>query len=183
MNEYTTLTSLICLDLAIGWQSCSDLTIDRSYIEGAVVKDRTWNGAAVDMSDPAFDLMSVTIKASGPGELRPPALDHVQHLPSFQCVPSFELTDVIYPGGTMRTLARDPHPGSVRVLTLGFDDMPFSMDGRLITLSAAAPSVLRVYYRPVLTLTVWEALKVTDSDNSKEVSWELICQEVGGPDE
>lgn len=183
MTEYTTLTSMICLDLAMGWQSCSELTIDRSYIEGSVVKDRTWNGAAVDMSDPAFDLMTVSIKASGPGELRPPALDHVQHLESFQCVPSFEIPDVIYAGGTMRTLSRDPHPGSIRVLTLDFTDVPFSVHGRLITLMVPATSILRIYYRPILTLTVWEPIKVSDNDNSKEVSWELVCQEVGGPDE
>lgn len=183
MNDYTPFTPFICVDLAIGWQSCTELTIDRTYIEGAVVKDRTWNGRAVTMSDPAFDLMSVVIKASGPGEMRPPALDHVQRLPSFQAVPSFILPDIFYTGETMRTLARDPHPGSIRVLTLGFEDVPFTVDGRVVTLLAPAPAVLRIYYRPVLELTVWEPLKETTVEGLAEVSWELPCQEVGGPDE
>jgi hypothetical protein len=83
----------------------------------------------------------------------------------------------------MRTLARDPHPGSVRVLTLGFEDIPFTVDGRVVTLLAPATAVLRIYYRPILELTVWEPLKETTVEGLAEVSWELPCQEVGGPDE
>ena len=183
MTNFAPMTSMICSDLAIGWQTCTDLTFDFQPIEDAMYLDRTWNGAVEDMSDPAFDLFSVTIRSSGPAELRAPALDNVRRKAEFLCVPTFELDDVFYAGEAIRTLKRDPHPGSIRVLTLGFTDVPFTAAGRVITLSAAAPSVLRIYYRPVLKLKVFQPWKQTYSDANTEVSWELYCEEVGGPDE
>ncbi|WP_296071526.1 hypothetical protein [uncultured Agrobacterium sp.] len=183
MSTFAPMTPMICTDLAIGWQTCTDLSFDFGPIEDAMYHDRTWNGALEDMSDPAFDVFFVSIRSAGPAELRAPALDNVRRKSQFVCVPSFELDDVIYTGETVRTLKRDPHPGSLRVLTSGFDDIPFSVDGRVVTLASPAPSTLRVYYRPVLTLKVVQPWKQTFSDANVEVSWELYCEEVGGPDE
>ncbi|QND41822.1 hypothetical protein HB770_04070 [Rhizobium leguminosarum bv. viciae] len=183
MGLYAPMTCMVCADLAIGWQTCTDLSFDFAPIEDSMYLDRTWNGAVEDMSEPEFDLYSVTIRSSGPGELRAPALDNVRRKAEFTCVPTFELDDVIYLGESVRTLRRDPHAGSVRVLDREFNDIPFSIAGRVVTLAAPAASVLRIYYRPIFRLKVFQPWKQTFGDKDVEVSWELYCEEVGGPDE
>ena len=177
------LTSMICLDFGLGWQTCTDLEFEHSPIESSMHIDRTWNGAAEDMSDPAFDLFAVSIKSQGAGELRAPALDRLRRLDEFVCVPTFEFVDTIRATGTTRTLIRDPYEPSIRVLDEAFNDIPFSVSGRVITLSSPATSTLRIYYRPILSLKVFAPWKETFVESAAEVSWELYCEEVGGPDE
>ncbi len=175
----TSPTTLICEDLALGWQSGFDISCDLNPISEWMEKERTWNAELVDLADPAFRLFQVTI-GSGEGEIRPPALMAILRQPFFYIVPPAELPDGIPLGGTMRTLDRDPHPGSVVCVDPEFNAVPFTVDGRVITLSAPASTPVRIYYRPVLKVTLTEPWKLSESERLAESSWSFNAAEVGG---
>lgn len=175
-------SALICTDLAMGWQTGLDLEIEMKPIAESGDIRRTWNGKAVNLADPAFSLFEVRIR-SGEQEQRTPALSQLWPGTVIQLVPPLALADRIATGGTARTLARDPYLPSLRVLDLGYNnDVEHSVAGRVVTLASAALAPIRIYYRPVLNLMVTEPWSVSGREMRGEVSWDLTCQEVGGPD-
>lgn len=175
---YETPTSLICPALGIGWQSGNNLSEDCRLIQGARQWERNWNAVPKDLADPEFNLMSIRI-SSGDSELRPPAIDSVDELEFFDIVPIKLFSRVIPAGSTATVFARDLHPGSVRCLDLGFEDVPFTVSGRTVTLDAPAVSPVRVYGRCVLTVFAKD-WSLTSMDMSAEVAWWIEMEEVGG---
>lgn len=173
-------TTLICPDLAVGWQSCQDLSVEISPIAESADMTRTWNGVGVNLAAPEFQLYAVRL-TSGAAELRSPALSRLWPGSAFQLVPPSEFGDFIADGNDSCTLLRDPYPGSVRCLTAGFDDVAFSVLDRVVTLDAPASGLVRVYYRPVLYLMVWAPWSETFRERDAEVSWSLETQEYGAP--
>lgn len=179
MTNPNSPTSLICTDLAIGWLSGFDLTIEMSPIASSANLVRDWNGRLHDWSDPNFRLFSVRI-TSGEGEMRSPALSQLWPGSTFQIVPPTKLSDTIPAGGTMRTLARDPFPGSLKCVDLNWNDVDFTVDGRTVTLAEPAATPVRIYYRAELAVMVTEPWRESLRESRDSVSWELMCEEVGG---
>lgn len=178
MTDFPITTALISADLAIGWQTALGLTVEISPIEESASIVRSWNGRARNLAAPEFQLFSCTISSSE--DMRPPALSSMWPGATFTLVPPAELSDVIQQGATSRTLIRNPHPGSVRCLTKNFESVPFSVSGRVVSLSAAATQPVRIYYRPVLKLFVTEPWQVSTHEQDAEVSWSLTAEEEGG---
>lgn len=179
MTQHVSPSTLICTDLALGYQSGFDLTVDMRPIAMSSDMRRTWNGRLLNLSDPAFRLYQVRIN-SGEGEIRAPALSALWPGTEFQLVPPSELSDMIAPGGTSRTLQRTPYVDSIRVKDLGFSDIPFTVADRVITLAAPAATAVRIFYRPILDLMVTEPWTVSTRASRAEVSWDLLAEEVGG---
>jgi len=181
MATYRSPTTLICSNLAVGWQTGFDLTIDINPIAESAAMERTWNGRLVNLADDAFKLFEVRI-SSGEGDMRPPALDEMWPGKVFSLVPPVgcEHSSRIAQGGTTRTLIRDPHPGSVRCLDLGFVDIPFTVSGRVVTLDAPAETPVRIYYRPVFELMVYAPYSKSQRETRAEAAWSIQAQEVGG---
>ena len=176
--EYAPITTLICDDLAIGWQTGNDLSVTVAPIAASANFVRSWNGRAKILTAPEFELFSVRISASG--DVRPPALADFFAGKTFDLVPVDWPAEVIPTGGWMRTLRRNPYPGSIRVLTLGFEDVAFGLDGRNVMIDERDEPV-RIYYRPMLTLFVTEPWTSTYRENSQEVTWELVAEELEPP--
>lgn len=89
------------------------------------------------------------------------------------------MSDVIAVGGTSRTLSRDPHPNSIRCLDLNFNDIPFTISGRVLTLDAAATATTRIYYRPIFDVVVTSPWTVSAQDNRGTVTWSIQFEEQG----
>lgn len=177
--QHVSPSTLICVDLALGFQSGFDLSVDMNPIDMSSDMRRTWNGRLLNLADPAFRLYKVRI-ASGEGEIRAPALSRLWPGTECQLVPPAELSDMIAPGGTSRTLQRTPHVDSIRVYDLAFNALPFTIVGRVLTLASPAATVIRIYYRPILDLMVTEPWAINTRATRAEVSWELVSEEVGG---
>lgn len=178
MSEFPITTSLISDDLAMGWQTALDLQVSISPISDASQIVRTWNGKALNLAAEEFQLFRVDISSSM--DMRPPALSKMWPGATFTMVPPAELSDVIGNGGTSRTLIRDPYEGSVRCLTRNFEDVDFSVNGRVVTLDTAATEPVRIYFRPILHLFVVEPWSVSTAERRAEVSWNLVTEEQGG---
>jgi hypothetical protein len=178
MTDFPIMTTLISADLAMGYQTALGLTVDISPIEESANIVRSWNGRARNLSAPEFQLFSCTISSSE--DIRPPALSNMWPGATFTLVPPAELSDVIQQGASSRTLIRNPHPGSVRCLTKNFVAVPFSVSGRVVTLSSAATESVRIYYRPILKLFVVEPWQTSTHELKAEVSWSLTAEEEGG---
>lgn len=174
-----TLTKLIAPDLALGWQSGADLTFTVRPISEASEMARSWNGKAVNLGSSEFRLYSIRI-SSGAGEHRMPALSRMWPGTEFSIVPPLALGDVIPTGVQSRTLERTPYAPSVRCLSLGFEDVPFTLVGNVLTLAAPAAAPVRIYYQPVLEVVVTEPWEATLREQAVDVSWSLTCEEVGG---
>ncbi|MEF3134624.1 hypothetical protein OS035_24515 [Rhizobium sp. 268] len=179
MDYPGTLTQLIAPDLALGWQSGTDLTFTMRPISESAQKERTWNGKIVGLGSPEFRLYSYRI-TSGAGEYRMPALSRMWPDTVFSIVPPLPLGDVIPTGFQSRTLERTPYAPSVRCLTLGFEDVPFTLNGDVVTLSSPAAAPVRIYYQPILEVVVTEPWEATLREQAADVSWSLTCEEVGG---
>lgn len=178
MTDFPITTALISADLAIGWQTALGLTTELSPIEESASIVRSWNGRARNLAAPEFQLFSCTISSSE--DMRPPALSSMWPGATFTLVPPSELSDVIQQGATSRTLIRNPHPGSVRCLTKNFVAMPFTVSGRVLTLSTAATEPVRIFYRPILKLFVTEPWTISTHEQNADVSWSLTAEEEGG---
>lgn len=176
-----TLTQLIAPDLALGWQSGADLTFTLRPVSEAAEMDRTWNGRKVNLASDEFRLYSVRI-SSGSAEYRMPALAEMWPGTQFSIVPPLRLGDVIPTGSQSRTLGRTPYAPSVRSLTLDFIDVPFTLDGNVVTLAAPATAPVRIYYQPELQVMVTEPWEATLREKDADVSWSMTCEEVGGED-
>lgn len=177
--QHVSPSTLICTDLAIGFQTGFDLSVDMRPISEAVDRRRTWNGAFKNLADPAFRLYAVRI-SSGEGEIRAPALSRLWPGFEFQLIPPSELDDQIATGGTAMTLQRMPYVESIRVIDLKFNSIPFTVSGKIVTLAAPAATPVRIYYRPILDLVVSDVWTKNTRASRAEVSWELPCEEVGG---
>lgn len=177
--QHVSPSTLICTDLALGFQSGFDLSIDMSPIDMSSDMRRTWNGRLVNLADAAFRLYKVRV-ASGEGEIRAPALSRLWPGTEFQLVPPSELGDMIAPGGSSRTLQRAPHVESIRVYDLAFNALPFTVAGKVLTLTSPAVTAVRIYYRPILDLMVTEPWSINTRATRAEVAWELVSEEVGG---
>lgn len=178
MDYPGTLSKLIAPDLALGWQSGADLTFTVRPISESAQMERTWNGKKVDLGSPEFRLYSIRI-SSGSAEYRMPALSRMWPGTVFSVVPPLALGDVIPTGSQSRTLERTPYALSVRCLTLGFEDVSFTLDGDVVTLSSPAVTPVRIYYQPVLEVVVTEPWEATLREQAADVSWSLTCEEVG----
>lgn len=177
MSEFPITTTLISDDLAMGWQTALDLQISMSPISDSAEIVRTWNAKAINLAAEEFRLFRVEISSSM--DMRPPALSGMWPGATFTMVPPSELSDVIMTGGSSRTLIRTPYEGSVRCLTRNFEDVPFSVDGRVVTLEGPALEPVRVYFRPILHLFVVDPWQTTSAERRAEVSWSLITEEQG----
>jgi hypothetical protein len=179
MTHHISPSTLICTDLALGYQSGFDLSVDMKPIPMSSDMRRTWDGRLLNLADPAFRSYEVRI-SSGEGEIRAPALSRLWPGTEFQLVPPSELGDMVAVGGTSRTLQRTPFVGSIRVYDLAFNAVPFTVAGKVLTLAAPAATAVRIYYRPILELMVTEPWSVNTRASRAEVSWELVSEEVGG---
>ncbi|CAN7330020.1 hypothetical protein [Neorhizobium tomejilense] len=179
MTQHISPSTLICTDLAIGYQSGIDLSVDMKPIGLSADMRRTWNGRLVNLADPAFRLYQIGI-SSGEGEIRAPALSRLWPGVEFQLVPPAELSDMIAPGGTSRTLQRTPYIPSIRVYDLAFNAVPFNVAGKVITLVSPAVTAVRIFFRGVYDLTVTEPWSVNTRASRAEVSWTLVSEETGG---
>lgn len=179
MSQHVSPSTLICTDLALGYQSGFDLSVDMKPIPMSADMRRTWNGRLLNLADAAFRLYEVRI-ASGEGEIRAPALSRLWPGTEFQLVPPSELGDTIAAGGTNRTLQRTPYIDSIRVYDLAFNALPFTVAGKVLTLTSPAATAVRIYYRPILNLMVTEPWSINTRASRAEVSWELVSEEVGG---
>lgn len=175
--DYPIPTTLLCEDLALGWQTGFDIVSTLSPIAESASVVRSWNGIAKNLAADEFKLFAVRLSASG--DMRPPALSRLWPGATFQVVPTDELGDSIASGGSSRTLIRTPHPGSVRCLDLAFNDIPFTVAGKVVTLDAPAEATVRIFYRPVLEVFVVEPWTSTWRERSAEQSWDLSAEETG----
>jgi hypothetical protein len=166
-------TSLIISELGIGWQSGLDIHESLKPIEAGELR-RTVNGDLVNLTSVEFRRLVLRISSD---DIRPPALSHLWRGDVLTVVPVTELGDLIPAGGHSRTLVRDPHPGSVRCLTLAFGDVPCTVDGRVVTLSSPAAEPARIYYRPSLTMMV-SGWSVDESEAAASSSWSLDLEEI-----
>lgn len=179
MSYEGTLTQLIAPDLALGWQSGVDLTFELRPIGESSANERSWNGKNVNLASEEFRLYAVRI-SSGRYEYLPPALAALWPGDEFDIVPPLKLGDMIPTGGQSRTLARKPHPATVRCLTLAFDDVAFSVNDSVVTLVAPATSPVRIFYQPEMRVFVKDPWEQTFKERDVDVSWSLPCEEVGG---
>ncbi|WP_428427325.1 hypothetical protein [Pararhizobium sp.] len=179
MSEQQSPTKIICDRLAIGWQTGFDLSVTITPIAASGDIERNWNGKYVDLSEPEFRLFSVRI-TSGDAEMRAPALARLWPGTVFTIVPSTPFEDMIPVGGTTVVFERLIHPGSVRCLDLEFNDVPFTVVGRTVTLSSPAATPVRVSARYELEVIVTEPWSITDQETKASVSWSLGTEEVGG---
>jgi len=178
MTEYPITTTLISADLAIGWQTALGLSVEMSPIEESAHIVRSWNGRARNLAADEFKLLACTISSSE--DMRPPALSRMWPGSTFTMVPPSELSDVIQPGATSRTLIRPVYAGSVRCVTRTFSPVPFTLIGdRIVSLSAPATEPVRIYYRPILNLFVTEPWSISTHEQNAEVSWSLTAEEEG----
>jgi len=174
-------SNIVCAAMPLGWQTGIDMTASLDLIEEATIIKRSWNGRARSFADPAFQLYKVTL-TSGEGELKAPPFTRLMPGTEFEIVIEMDFEDFIATGGIVRTLIRDPYPGSIRVKNLGWDNIPFSIDGRVLTLATPAVTPVRISYRPVLQVMVTEAPKPTESASTKKVTWSLGLEEQGSDD-
>ncbi|MEY9198455.1 hypothetical protein ABIA16_003571 [Sinorhizobium fredii] len=177
----TSPTELICIDLALGWQSGRNLSFERQPIQEATSNAvRYWHGEADDWTDEEFqDLYEYTI-SSGDGEMRNPAFSRMQIGQKFNIVLPHEHVDFIATGGTVRTLKRIPHASYLRVVDVEWNDVAFSAAGAVITLAAPAVRPVNIFYRSedYVILRSWrDGL----SEGKGDTSWSLTCADVGGP--
>lgn len=178
MSEFEITTTLISADLAIGWQTALGLTVELSPIEESAHIVRSWNGRARNLAAPEFQLFACTISSSE--DMRPPALSRMWPGATFSIVPPAELSDVIQPGATSRTLIRPAYSGSVRCVTRTYEPVPFSLTGdRIVALTAPATEPVRIYFRPILNLFVTEPWSTSTHEQNAEVSWSLTAEEEG----
>jgi len=178
MSEFQITTTLISDNLAIGWQTALGLTIELAPIDESAHIVRSWNGRARNLAAPEFQLFACTISSSD--DMRPPALSDMWPGKTFTMVPPAELSDVIQPGASSRTLIRTPHPGSVRCLTRNFADVAFTVAGKTVTLASPATEPVRIFYRPVLKLFITEPWTSSTHEQNAQVSWTLVAEEEGG---
>lgn len=178
---YNSPSTLICTDLAIGWQTGFDLTVDVRPIGESKDNRRTVNARNVNLADPMFRLLSVRI-SSGNGEQRPPALSRMFPGDEFQLVlpRGAELSDMIAVGGTARTLIRTPFAGSVKVMDLKGNPVAFTLAGKVVTLEVPAATPVRIYFLPVLDLFVGDPFSLSAQVNRAAVGWEIYSEEIGG---
>jgi hypothetical protein len=177
MSEYEPLTTLIAPALGIGWQSGTDLTVDVQPIAASGNIVRNWNGIAKNLADPEFRLFAIRI-SSGEGEYRPPALANMWPGATFTIVPPNEYALLIPTGGTTAVFPRLVH--SARALTLGFDDVEFTVSGKSVTLSSPATEPVRVYARWIHEVMVIEPWTESYQERIAESRWSLSTEEVGG---
>lgn len=157
-TQYPVPTAMICSDIALGWQSCMNLTTEISPIEEAARMRRTWNGTAINLARPAFQLLRVTLTCEG--DMVSPALAHMWPGKRFQLIPAEELSEP-----TWEPQQRTAYPGSMRILDQHFQ--PASSGRR--------------FYRPVLDLVVWDPWFISGREADKVVSWSLPAQEYAPP--
>ncbi|MDH0123308.1 hypothetical protein ABE562_04920 [Brucella intermedia] len=178
MTDYPITTALISTDLAIGWQTALGLTVELTPIEESAHIIRSWNGRARNLAADEFKLLACTISSSE--DMRPPAISRMWPGATFTMVPPAELSDVIQPGATSRTLIRPAYPGTVRCVTRTYEPVPFTLIGdRIVSLTAPATEPVRVYFRPILNLFVTEPWSTSTHEQNAEVSWSLTAEEEG----
>jgi hypothetical protein len=170
---------MICADLAVGWFTGLGMTDTYSPIAESADMVRSWNGRAKNLADEEFQLYRFRISSSKDGV--PPALSRLFPGQLLNIVPSSQFGDYIGVGGSSRTLVRQPHAVTVRCLDLDWNDIPFTVAGKVVTLAEAATKPVRIFYRPELEVFVWEPWTVTTDEHQAEVSWDLVVEETGPP--
>ena len=173
----STPTRLILPGIPLGWQTGLNIRENLQAIEFGELR-RTVNGTLLNLIPIEFRKYSLTISSD---DMRPPALSRLWKGTELNgVVPVSELGDFILMGGTSRTLERTPYAGSVRLL--GPDGLPaavpFTINGKIVTLTGAAPFDLRIYYRPVLRMLVSAAWTNAETERSAVSSWTLPLEEV-----
>ncbi|WP_279482244.1 hypothetical protein [Aureimonas sp. SK2] len=140
---------------------------------------RTINGRLRHTGRPEFNLYELEISSD---DVQPPALSRLWAGTIVTIVPVSELGDYVGNGGTTVTLVRDPHPGSVRTRDSQGLPVPLSVVGRVVTLAKPADGLVRLHYRPVLTLMVTEAWTQDEAETggAASTSWSISLAEVGG---
>ncbi|MGX9991614.1 hypothetical protein ACS4RR_021025 [Rhizobium sp. Z1P35] len=171
-------SKIACSAMPLGWQSGTDMTANISLIDDAADMRRSWNGRIRNFADPSFRLYRVEL-SSGDGEYMTPALTRLMPGDEFSLTIDADFEDFIATGGTTRTLTRDPYAGSIKAKNLGWNDIPFSIAGRVVTLSSAAATPVRISYRPVLQVAVTEPVKWSERATDRKVSWSLTVEEIG----
>ena len=181
IGTHTSPTTMICADLAIGWQTGFDLTLAIRPIGDSAQMERTVNSAALNLADPLFRLLSVRI-SSGEGEQLPPSLENMFPGDTLSLVPpkSAVMSASIAVGGTTRTLLRTPYAGSIRCIDPSNNSVAFTVVGKVVTLTAAATTPVRIYYLPVLSLTVFEPFDLSYRTSQATVAWNIYTEETGG---
>lgn len=172
-DTLATPTSLSADLLAIGWQTGFSIRENLRPIDAGELR-RTVNGTLVNLMVDEFRKYALTISSD---DIRPPALAHLWRGSQLTITPASEIGDMIAAGGSSRTLARTPASGSIRCLTKRFDAVPFTISGKVVTLPSPAVGVVRIYYRPVLSMMVvgWSA----DTDEAEaSTAWSIDLEEV-----
>lgn len=176
MAEYSTPTEILANDLGIGWQTGFDLSVELSPIAASANIVRNWNGRAKNLVDPEFRLFALQITSGD--DMRPPALADMWPGTVFTIVPPNEVMLVIPTGGSAAAFPRTVH--SARALTMAFDDMPSSIGGKTVTLSAPATEPVRVYARLQYEVIVTEPWRETYREAAATSQWQLMTEELGG---
>ncbi len=176
MNEYTTPTEILAAALGLGWQTGFDLSVELSPIAASANIVRNWNGIAKNLVDPEFRLFAIRISSGD--DMRPPALANLWPGTVFSIVPPNEVMIVIPTGGTAAVFPRAVH--SARALTMGFDDVSSSINGKTVTLSAPATEPVRVYARQQYEVIVTEPWRETYREVEAASQWQLATEELGG---
>lgn len=168
-----TPTALVADLFAIGWQTGFQIRESLKPIDAGELR-RTVNGRLINLTATEFRKYALSISSD---DIRPPALGHLWRGSEIIIAPVSELGDLIAPGGSSRTLARDPLPGSIRCLTKSFADVPFTVAGRTLSLSAPAAETVRIYFRPVLEMMVvgWSA---DEDEPGARSSWSIEMEEI-----
>ncbi|MBY5684822.1 hypothetical protein HFO32_22120 [Rhizobium leguminosarum] len=157
--------------LGLGWLSGMDLTAELAPADGAIDMRQDVNFRWDNWAYEENDLYFVTL-SSGEGEHRFPALCEMFGREDVEVELFTKFNQVILPGQTSITLRRPPVAGSVSVKGTGWDDLPFTILDRAITLSAPPPTYGRVFYHPRLTLRLRGPWRMRAVEQSGSADWQ-----------
>jgi hypothetical protein len=157
--------------LGLGWLSGIDLSAELTPADGAVDMRQDVNFRWDNWAYEENDLYFVTL-SSGEGEHRFPALCEMWGREDVEIELFIKFNQVILPGQTSITLRRPPVAGSVSVKGTGWDDLDFTIDDRVVTLSEPPPSYGRVFYLPRLTLRLRGEWRMRQIEQSGAVDWQ-----------
>ena len=153
-----------------------EYTEDLEFAGEAEVK-RQWDGKAVFLAPTYSELVDISIQATGwrlPADLKRGAVVTVHSRKTW--------SKAIHAGESSVELDRDAVPGSIRVVKTidGNRELPqpFTVSGRVVTLTAPATGTVIVLYRPIFECLL-ASIKSSISHGSGDGNFALTLSETG----
>lgn len=175
-------TALVIEGVHIPLRSAVEYTEDWQPI-GDFEDHQTWDGETHIVAPTYKPKYRIVLQASGRGVFRLPDLDDV--LPGTELVlhSKVERTRSIAIGASQCILLRDPVPGSIRVWSENDPEgvIPHTLDGKTVSIAAAATERLVVSHRWMTTCLTRRPMGANVNGRTSEHGWDYEFIEKSAP--